>query len=258
MGFFEIIKDIITEYYKLILKGVGYTLLVSIIGTLAGLAIGLVIGVLRTFPVREENKAGRFFKKILDFLIGAYVEVFRGTPMMVQAMVIFWGYAYISGGKMLDVVASALFIVSINTGAYMAEIVRGGIISIDKGQFEGARSIGMNHIQTMNNVVIPQVMRNILPSVCNEFIINIKDTSVLNVIGFAELFYITKTIAQNNYQTFITYTFAAIIYFVLTFGISRILLLIERKLAGKKDFIVLGSGNMDAESIALTNAKREK
>lgn len=253
MNFFEVIKNIITTYWAWILKGIGMTLLVSIIGTIIGLIIGLVIGVIRTLPLDKNNKVAYIFKKFVNFLIGVYVEVFRGTPMMVQAMVIFWGYAYLSGGETLNVTLSALFIVSINTGAYMAEIVRGGIISIDKGQFEGAEAIGMNHFQIMLYVVIPQVMRNILPSVCNEFIINIKDTSVLNVIGFAELFFVTKDIANNNYQVFITYLFTAVIYFVLTFGTSRILLLIEKKLAGKKNFVVLGSGNMDAESIALEN-----
>lgn len=253
MKFFEVIENIITNYWSWILKGIGMTLLVSIVGTIVGLIIGLVIGVIRTISIDKSNKLAYVFKKFINFLIGVYVEIFRGTPMMVQAMVIFWGYAYLSGGNTLDVTLSALFIVSINTGAYMAEIVRGGIISIDKGQFEGAEAIGMNHFQTMLYVVIPQVMRNILPSVCNEFIINIKDTSVLNVIGFAELFYVTNTIVLKNYQTFITYLFTAVIYFVLTFGISRILLLIEKKLAGKKNYVVLGSGNMDAESIALEN-----
>ena len=94
-----------------------------------------------------------------------YVEIFRGTPMMVQSMVIYWGYAFATGGKTLPLIPSGILIVSINTGAYMAEIVRGGIISIDRGQFEGALSIGMSHAQTMVKVVLPQVMRNILPSV---------------------------------------------------------------------------------------------
>lgn len=251
MDFWGVIKDICVKYYAWILKGIGWTLLVSIIGTIVGLLIGLIIGVIRTIPVDKSKKGLYAIKKIIDFIIGVYVEVFRGTPMMVQAMVIFWGYAYISGGNTLNVVLSALLIVSINTGAYMAEIVRGGIISIDKGQFEGAQAIGMNHFQIMIHVVIPQVMRNILPSVCNEFIINIKDTSVLNVIGFAELFFQTKAIATKNYQVFITYLFTAGIYFILTFTISRILLLIEKRLAGQKNYSLIGSGNMDAESIAI-------
>ncbi|MFR6425235.1 MAG: amino acid ABC transporter permease [Oscillospiraceae bacterium] len=128
-----------------------------------------------------------------------YVEIFRGTPMMVQAMVIYWGYAFASGGSTLPLIPSGILIVSINTGAYMAEIVRGGIISIDRGQFEGAMSIGMTHAQTMFKVIIPQVMRNILPSVSNEFVINIKDTSVLNVIGVTELYYFAGIIKRQNF-----------------------------------------------------------
>ena len=254
MEFFETIGDIFSKYTILILKGIGWTMLVSIVGTIVGLLIGLVIGIIRTYPVNKDRKFLCVLKKIIDFLIGAYVEIFRGTPMMVQAMVIFWGFALLSGGTTLNVVVSALFIVSINTGAYMAEIVRGGIISIDKGQFEAGEAIGMSHFQIMIHVVIPQVMKNILPSVCNEFIINIKDTSVLNVIGFAELFFQTKTIALKNYKIFETYLLTALIYFILTFSISRILLLIEKKLAGQKHYQILGSGNMDAESIAIENS----
>lgn len=161
--------------------------------------------------------------------------------MMVQAMVIFWGFALINNGVTLNVVFAGLFIVSINTGAYMAEIVRGGIISVSKGQFEGAHAIGMTHAQTMFYVVIPQVLRNILPSVANEFVINIKDTSVLNVIGFTELYFVAYTINSINYQTFATYLLVAIIYFVLTFTITRILRLIEKKMDGKKNYTVQGS-----------------
>ena len=222
--------DIFAKYHQMIFKGIGYTMLVSIIGTIIGLVIGLLIGVFRTMPT-PKNKFLRVLKKAADWILSAYVEIFRGTPMMVQAMVIFWGFALI------------------NTGAYMAEIVRGGIISVSKGQFEGAHAIGMTHAQTMFYVVIPQVLRNILPSVANEFVINIKDTSVLNVIGFTELYFVAYTINSINYQTFATYLLVAIIYFVLTFTITRILRLIEKKMDGKKNYTVQGSQNMDADSI---------
>ena len=161
--------------------------------------------------------------------------------MMVQAMVIYWGYAFAMGGKTLPLMLSAIVIVSINTGAYIAEIVRGGIISIDKGQFEGAHSIGMNHFQTMIHVVLPQVLRNILPAVSNEFVINIKDTSVLNVIGVTELYYQSYSVASINYKTFQTYAITCVIYFILTFSVTRILRLIERKMDGKKNYTVFGS-----------------
>lgn len=240
--------DIFAKYHQMIFKGIGYTMLVSIIGTMIGLVIGLLIGVFRTMPT-PKNKFLRVLKKAADWILSAYVEIFRGTPMMVQAMVIFWGFALINNGVTLNVVFAGLFIVSINTGAYMAEIVRGGIISVSKGQFEGAHAIGMTHAQTMFYVVIPQVLRNILPSVANEFVINIKDTSVLNVIGFTELYFVAYTINSINYQTFATYLLVAIIYFVLTFTITRILRLIEKKMDGKKNYTVQGSQNMDADSI---------
>lgn len=244
-----VIIELLKEYYIDILIGVGYTMLVAIIGTLIGLLIGILIGIYRTIP-NPKNKALRVLKRIGDYILSAYIEIFRGTPMMVQAMVIFWGFALINNGQTMDVTVSGLIIVSINTGAYMAEIVRGGIISIDKGQFEGAHAIGMGHGKTMLYVVMPQALRNILPSVSNEFIINIKDTSVLNVIGFTELFFMAKDIVTQTYKTFQTYLLIAIIYFVLTFGISALLRWIEKKMDGSKNFKVLGSQNMDAESVA--------
>jgi len=246
--FFSRIGNIIKTYYLSILKGVGYTILVAIVGTVAGLFIGLLIGMYRTLDA-PKNKVLAVLKKIGDVILSAYIEVFRGTPMMVQAMVIFWGFALINDGNTMNVTVAGLIIVSINTGAYMAEIVRGGIISIDKGQFEGAQAIGMTHSQTMWNVVLPQVLRNIMPSVANEFVINIKDTSVLNVIGFTELFFYGKSIALNTYAIFETYLVVAVIYFILTFTITRILRLVEKKMDGKKDYQIMGSQNMDAESM---------
>ena len=246
--FFSRVGYIIKTYYLSILKGVGFTILVAIVGTVAGLFIGLLIGMYRTLDA-PKNKVLAALKKIGDVILSAYIEIFRGTPMMVQAMVIFWGFALINNGATLDVTVSGLIIVSINTGAYMAEIVRGGIISIDKGQFEGAQAIGMTHSQTMWNVVLPQVLRNIMPSVANEFVINIKDTSVLNVIGFTELYFYATKIQSATYAIFETYLVVAAIYFILTFTITRILRLIEKKMDGKKDYQIMGSQNMDAESM---------
>lgn len=250
--FFTRIGNIIKTYYLSILKGVGYTILVAIVGTIAGLFIGLLIGMYRTLDA-PKNKVLAVLKKIGDFVLSAYIEVFRGTPMMVQAMVIFWGSALLNDGATMNVTVAGLIIVSINTGAYMAEIVRGGIISIDKGQFEGAQAIGMTHSQTMWNIVLPQVLRNIMPSVANEFVINVKDTSVLNVIGFTELFFYAKSIAFNTYAIFETYLVVAAIYFILTFTITRILRLVEKKLDGKKDYRIMGSQNLDADAIVREN-----
>ncbi len=240
MTFFHNVWNIITKYYVFLLRGVGYTLLLALVGTLIGLLIGLLIGVFRTIP-ESKHKAVRVLKKIADFILNAYIEIFRGTPMMVQAMVIYWGYAFASGGSTLPLIPSGIIIVSINTGAYMAEIVRGGIISIDKGQFEGAHAVGMTHFQTMIHVVIPQVLRNILPSVSNEFIINVKDTSVLNVIGVTELYFFAGKIYKLNLQMFETYLVVCIIYFILTFTISRLLRFIEKKMDGSKNYTVFGS-----------------
>ena len=237
---FKQMGEIIAKYYLWLLQGVGYTLLVSLIGTVIGLIIGLLIGVYRTMS-DPKNRFLRVLKKIGDWILTAYIEIFRGTPMMVQSMVIFWGFALLNNGRTLDVVFSGLIIVSINTGAYMAEIVRGGIISIDKGQFESAQAVGMTHFQTMFHVVIPQALRNILPSVANEFVINIKDTSVLNVIGFTELYFQARSIVSINFQTFATYLLVAAIYFVLTFTITRLLRLLEKKMDGKKNYTIYGS-----------------
>ena len=234
MSFFDTVIKIVNKYWLFILEGVGNTMLIALISTIVGLLIGIIVGVIRTIPP-SKSLIVRIIQKIINFILSAYIEIFRGTPMMVQSMVIFWGYAFISGGELLPVFGSALFIVSINTGAYMSEIVRGGIISISKGQFEGARAIGMNHFQLMFFVVIPQVIRNILPSVSNEFVINIKDTSVLNVIGVVELFYQATVIAKNTFEIFATYTIICVVYFILTFTITRILLLIEKILDGKSN-----------------------
>lgn len=224
----------------LFLKGVANTLLVALVSTLLGLLIGLLIGILRTMP-RAKNVFLRILQKLMNAIFSIYVEVFRGTPMMVQAMVIYWGYAFASNGDTLPLIPSAIFIVSVNTGAYMAEIVRGGIISVDKGQYEGAAAIGMGHFQTMWCVVIPQVLRNILPSISNEFVINIKDTSVLNVIGVTELFYQATVISKITYEIFATYAIICIIYFILTFTVTQLLRLCERLLEGKKNYTICGS-----------------
>ncbi len=240
MSFLNDVLNIFIKYYPQLLTGVGNTLLIALTSTAAGLALGLLTGVVRTAPM-SKNPVLRALHKLLNAIIAIYVEIFRGTPMMVQSMVIYWGYAFATGGDTLPLIPSGILIVSINTGAYMAEIVRGGIISIDRGQFEGAVSIGMTHAQTMFKVIIPQVMRNILPSVSNEFVINIKDTSVLNVIGVTELYYFAGIIKRQNFQTFQTYLVVCILYFILTFTVTRLLRWVERKLDGNENYTIFGS-----------------
>ena len=254
MSFFQDVINIVAKYYPQLLSGVGNTMLIALTGTVAGLVIGLLTGIVRTAPF-SRNGFVRALHRILNAVIAVYVEIFRGTPMMVQAMVIYWGYAFATGGSTLPLIPSGILIVSINTGAYMAEIVRGGIISIDKGQFEGAMSIGMTHSQTMFKVIIPQVMRNILPSVSNEFVINIKDTSVLNVIGVTELYYMAGVIKRINLQTFQVYTVICVLYFILTFTVTRLLRLAEKKLAGSDSYTICGSGSDSQAEIHIREAQ---
>lgn len=236
MEFLQTIGKIVSKYWLQLLMGVGNTLLIALVSTVVGLVIGILIGVIRTVP-QSKNAFVRGVQKVINFILAAYIEIFRGTPMMVQSMVIYWGYAFMTGGTTLPLIPSALFIVSINTGAYIAEIVRGGIISIDKGQFEGAMAVGMNHWQTMMHVIIPQVIRNILPAVGNEFVINIKDTSVLNVIGVVELYYQAEVIAKATWETFPVYAIICILYFAMTFSITRLLRWFEKLLDGKGSYV---------------------
>ncbi len=265
MEFIREVLGIVSQYYSYLLSGVGYTMLIALIGTAAGFLIGLLTGVIRTAP-KSKNAVLRALHKIVNAIIAVYIEVFRGTPMMVQAMVIYWGYAFLNDGATLPLIPAGLFIVSINTGAYMAEIVRGGIISVDRGQLEGAYSVGMTHAQAMVKVVIPQVLQNILPSISNEFVINIKDTSVLsgrsesiwnelNVIGVTELYYMAGVIKRINLQTFQVYTVICILYFILTFTVTRLLRLAEKKLAGSDNYTICGSGSDSQAEIHIREAQ---
>ncbi|MBP7174972.1 MAG: amino acid ABC transporter permease [Thermoclostridium sp.] len=230
----EWITKIVSKYWPMFLRGAGMTLLISIVGTVLGFIIGLLVGIIRTVPVPERGIKRALFKTV-NALLSVYIEIFRGTPMIVQAMVIYYGAAQAFNWDM-DRFAAAILIVSVNTGAYMSEIVRGGIISIDKGQFEAAQAVGMSHLQTMLNVILPQAIRNILPATGNEFVINIKDTSVLNVISVTELFFQTKSVAGNNFRYFESFFVACVLYFVMTFTITRILRFIEKKLDGPENF----------------------
>lgn len=230
---------IVSTYWPMFLRGAGTTLLIAIISTIVGSGIGLLVGVIRTMPEAERGFK-RILQKIVEGLLVVYIEVFRGTPMMVQAMVVYYGGALAIGMDMNKLVA-AFLIVSINTGAYMAEIVRGGIISIDKGQFEAAHAIGMNHPQTMVNIVLPQVIRNILPATGNEFVINIKDTSVLSVISVSELFFATKSVAGNNFRYFESFFVASILYLVMTLTVTRILRYMEKRMDGPENYSLMGN-----------------
>lgn len=243
--FFGQVTKILKDNWPQFLRGAGLTLLISITGTIAGLIIGLLIGVYRTAPIAK-NKALAMLQTLFGWFLNVYIEIFRGTPMIVQSMVIYYGTAQ-AFGVSIDRTIAAIFIVSINTGAYMSEIVRGGIFAVDKGQFEAATALGMTHNQTMRKVVLPQVVRNILPATGNEFVINIKDTSVLNVISVVELYFSGNTIATQTYQYFQTFTIIAVIYFVLTFTVTRILRYVERRF--DTDDYTTGANQMQTKGV---------
>ena len=239
MSFFDCIAKIFSEYWRSFLRGTGNTLLMAIIGTIAGFLIGLIIAIIRTVPVKDgDSGVKKAALKIVNTILSVYVEVIRGTPMMVQALIIHYSLFVPLGMKPM---ASAIIIISVNTGAYMAEIVRGGIISVDKGQFEGAHAIGMSHFKTMFYVILPQAIRNIMPSIGNEFVVNIKDSSVLSVISITELMFAAKQ-AGGAYAQFVpSYVMCAVIYFILTFTVTRILRLLEKKMDGDDSYVVCGS-----------------
>ena len=167
-----------------------------------------------------------------------YVTIFRGTPMIVQAMVIYYGSSTVFGID-LKPFNAAIFIILLNTGAYMSETVRGGINSIDVGQIEGAKALGMGYVPMMIYIILPQTFKIIAPQIGNTFVANIKDTSVLNVIAVTELFYITKVAAGTYFRMFEAYTITALIYLTLTLLFNGLLKLIEKYMAGKESYEVL-------------------
>ena len=249
--FFGWVGFLAKQYGPLFLRGTANTLLIAVTGTILGFLLGLLVAIARTIQLDPKASAWkRVPVKILHAVLGVYIEVFRGTPMIVQAMVIYYGALQYLGLDMPRLVA-AIFIVSINTGAYMAEIIRGGIISIDKGQTEAAHSIGLTHWQTMVSVVLPQAIRNIMPSIGNEFVVNIKDSSVLNVISVTELFFQAKSATGAYFRYFETYFIIALIYLTLTFSITRILRLIEKKMDGPENYVIHGSQSDSHAAIAV-------
>ena len=183
--------------------GIKITLLLAVCGTLIGLLIGLLLGGIRAVRIEERDApVSRIIKKILHGFVGLYVWIFRGTPMMVQALIIYHGLRPVLNWSP---VTAGITIISINTGAYMAEIIRAGIQSIDKGQNEAARSLGMTSTQTMMSIILPQAIRNSFPSIGNEFIVNIKDSSMLNVPTFivAAILYLMLTTLATQLLSFV-------------------------------------------------------
>lgn len=224
------------RYGMSMLQGAGVSLKIAIVGTIVGCLIGFAVGLVQTIPMEEKDSlAKKIVLHVFKFILNVYVEFFRGTPMMAQAMFIYFGLFPLMGINP-TMTQAAYFILSINTGAYMAETVRGGILSVDPGQTEGAKAIGMTHVQTMIYVILPQALRNIMPQIGNNLIINIKDSCVLSVIGVAELLYKTKAAAGALYMNFETYTITMIMYFIMTFACSRLLRWVENRMDGADDY----------------------
>ena len=230
------------QYWDRYLVGIRSTLILAVVATLIGCLIGLLCGILNTIPyTKNDSLPKRFVLRLIRVIVRIYVEVFRGTPMVLQAVFIYYGLPYFTDQQIMfrgnsGLWLAAIIVVSINTGAYMAESVRGGIISIDPGQTEGAKAIGMTHVQTMTSVILPQAFRNILPQIGNNFIINIKDTSVMFVIGFIEFFGQHRNIVGNNNMYFQSAAIEMIGYLTMTLIASFLLRRLEKWLDGSSSY----------------------
>ncbi|MDD6604752.1 MAG: amino acid ABC transporter permease [Oscillospiraceae bacterium] len=235
-------QDIIqlwSKYWPMYMNGVKNTLILALVATAIGCVIGLICGILNTIPyTKNDSLPKRFLLKLIRVLVRIYVEVFRGTPMVLQAVFIVYGLPYFTDNALRfnNIWVAAILIVSINTGAYMAESVRGGIISIDPGQTEGAKAIGMTHVQTMTSVILPQALRNIMPQIGNNFIINVKDTSVMFIISFTEFFAAHRYIVGVNNMYFPSATIEMIGYLTMTLIASFLLRLVEKLMDGSDSY----------------------
>ena len=225
------------KYGMVYLNGIANTLILAVTATLIGCIIGFFCGILQTIPYGPKDIIiKRVLLKLIRIIIRAYVEIFRGTPMILQAVFIYYGMPYFFGVSFKDIWTVSIIVVSVNTGAYMAESVSGGIMSIDPGQFEGAKAIGMNHWQTMLYVILPQTLRNIMPQIGNNYIINVKDTSVMFIIGFSDFFAVHKMVSGAVFKYFPSAFMEMIGYLCLTLLASFLLRKFEKKLAGKSNY----------------------
>ena len=233
------IAKLLEGYGHSYVTGIINTLILALVATVIGCLIGFVCGVLNTIPyTKNDPLPKRFLLKLIRVIVRVYVEVFRGTPMVLQAVFVYYGLPYFTDNalKFTSIWAAAVLVVSINTGAYMAESVRGGIISIDPGQTEGAKAIGMTHVQTMLNVILPQALRNIMPQIGNNFIINVKDTSVMFIIGFPDFFAAHRAAVGASYLYFPSATVEMIGYLSMTLIASFLLRWVEKKLDGSSNY----------------------
>ena len=209
----------LTKYYPFYIQGIGVTLLLAFLTIFFGTLLGLFISIL---------KISKY--KILRIVASIYVEVIRGTPLLVQLIIIHYGFRI-----NLTEITSATIALSINSAAYIAEIIRAGIISVNKGQMEAARSLGMNGFQAMKLIIIPQAIKNILPALANEFVVLIKESAIVSYIGLADIMYRANQIRSITYLTLEPLLVAALIYFIITFTISKFVHYFERKLNKEND-----------------------
>ena len=207
--------------WKYIVNGLGVTLRVTLFAVLIGIAIGFIVAIIRS----TYEKTGKL--KIFNFLCNVYLTVIRGTPVVVQLLII---YFVIFGSVRIDKVLVAVIAFGINSGAYVAEIVRGGIMSIDPGQMEAGRSLGFNYIQTMRHIIIPQAFKNVLPALGNEFIVLLKETSVAGYIALEDLTKGGDVIRSQTYSPFMPLLTVAAIYLAIVMLLSFLLKQLERRL----------------------------
>ena len=245
-SFPEWVSFLVERFGAQFVKGTITTLQLAFLGTFLGCVLGFLVGIVQSITVDSHSSpASRAVITALKGIVAVYVEVFRGTPMMVQAMVIYYGSAQ-AWGIDLNPFIAGIMVLSLNTGAYMAESVRGAITGIDPGQLEGAYAIGFTHVQAMTRVIIPQAFRNLIPQIGNMFISSIKDTSVLNVISVTELYFIGRGVSSAYYRFFETYFIISMIYLFLTFVTSRLLGMMEKRLDGARDYELV----VDDEAVA--------
>ena len=229
-NFLETIWYLLNTYSSFFLYGIFITLLLSVVGTIGGFVLSLVFTVIRTQQVDQKRDAFviKHWKKIGTIFVNIYVTLFRGTPMIVQAMIFYYGIAPLRWIWWTPLTAG-LVVVTLNTTAYITEVIRSGINGIDKGQMEAARSLGFSYQQSMFKVVLPQAIRNSMPAIGNEFIVNLKDTAVLSVIGVFELFKATQSATSANFRRVEGFVIAAVIYLILTFVTAQIVNQLEKK-----------------------------
>jgi len=240
--FVQLSADIVKlwgKYGDSYIVGMRNTLVLALVATVIGCIIGFVCGVLNTIPyAKNDSFIKKFVLKLIRVVVRIYVEVFRGTPMVLQAVFMYYGLPYFTDNalKFSNIWVAAIVVVSVNTGAYMAESVRGGIISIDPGQTEGAKAIGMTHVQTMTSVILPQAIRNIMPQIGNNFIINVKDTSVMFIIGFPDFFAAHRAAVGASYLYFPSATVEMAGYLTMTLIASFILRWVEKMMDGDSSY----------------------